>query len=127
MIDSLADYLQDNGFGTVATDIFIDELPLDIPDCIAVINSTSPTPDKAIPYYTQNVDIWARYTSHAQGRLKLQDIMDNLHQKEHYTIDGFLVYLSYANGMIESMGVDSQRRHLFKLSIGFVYREANLS
>lgn len=124
IIDSLTDYLQDNGIGTVGTDIFIGELPFDKTESISLVYSVSPEPNKSIPYYTQLVDIWARYSKYDDGYQKLQDIFDLLHRAENYEVDGFHIYLSYAAGMITDLDRDAERRHLFKLTLGFVYRKS---
>jgi hypothetical protein len=122
IIDALATLLEDNSLGTVGTDIFVGELPLDDNNVISLIVSPSPEPDKAIPYYMQAIDIWARYSIFDTGYGKLQSIMDVIHQQENYEMHGYHVYLSYARGMIEDLDRDSERRHLFKLSLAFVYR-----
>ena len=124
LIDSIIELLEENDIGTLNTDIFHGELPFDKSDCIALQFSPSPEPDKAIPYYTQTVDVWARFKLFDDGMGKLQDVMDVLHRAENYEIEGYHVYLSYAMGMIEDLARDVERRHLFKVSFGFVYRES---
>jgi hypothetical protein len=118
IIDKILDYLEDNGIGN----ILIGELPFDKSDCAAMVATVSPDPNKAIPYYVQNVDVWARYSKYDEGYKKLQDIFDILHRNENYEIDGYHIYLSYAVGMITDFDRDAERRHLFKLSLAFVYR-----
>lgn len=122
MIDAILDYMEDNGIGTVGTDIFMGELPLDDEDCISVVTAPSPEPNKSIPYYTQSVDVWARFKSYDDGMAKLQSVFSLFHRSENYELDGFHVYLSYALGMIDDLDRDSERRHLFKLTLDFVYR-----
>jgi hypothetical protein len=123
--DALVEYLEENSIGTVGTDIFIGELPLDKSDIIALVYSPSPDPDKAIPYFNQAIDIWARFKSYDEGYNKLKAIFDLLHRAENYDLEGFHVYLSYSRGMIEDLDRDAERRHLFKLSLAFVFREAS--
>lgn len=122
ILDAIAEYLEDEGVGTMGTTIFKGELPYDQDDCISLQFSPSANPNKAIPYYEQTVDIWARYKLFDTGRDKLQSIMDLLHRTENYDLDGHHVYLSYALGMIDDLGRDVERRHLFKFSLVFVYR-----
>ena len=125
LLDAIEEYLEDEGIGTIGTDIFDGELPLDGTDIISLILSPSPEPNKAIPYYTQYVDIWARFKNYDDGYSKLQDIFDLLHQKENYELTDYHVYLSYSVGMIDDLDRDAERRHLFKLTLGFVYREGS--
>lgn len=126
MIDSLVDYLEEQGIGEVGAEIYIGELPFDKTDIISLVTSPSPDPNKAIPYYTQMVDVRARFTNYDEGYQKLQDILDLLHQKENYSIEGYHIYLSYAAGMINDNDRDIERRHLFSLTLGFVYRRASV-
>lgn len=122
IIAALIDYLEDNSIGTSGTDIFEGELPFDKNNCMAFQYSPSPDPNKSIPYYQQTIDIWARYAIYEAGMSKLADVFNLLHRAENYSIDGFHIYLSYANGMIDDQGRDTERRHLFKLSLSFIYR-----
>lgn len=123
IIDSVCDYLEDEGIGTVGTDIFIGELPFDKSDIISLIYGVSPDPDKSVAYYEQSIDIWARFKTYDAGYQKLMEIFNLLHRAEHYDIEGFHIYLSYSSGMIEDLDRDQERRHLFKLTISFVYRK----
>lgn len=125
IIDEIADYLEDESIGTVGTDIFTGELPFDGNAIISLVSSPSPEPNKSIPYYRQYVDVWARFADYDDGVSKLQAVMDLLHQKEHYELPNFHVYLSYALGMIEDFDRDTERRHIFKLSLAFLYRNAS--
>lgn len=123
IIDSIAEYLEDESIATMGTDLYKGELPFDVDDCLSLQFVPSPEPNKAIPYYTQTVDVWARYKLFDTGMEKLQEIMELLHRKENYDINGYHVYLSYALGMIDDLGRDVERRHLFKLTLSFVYRQ----
>lgn len=125
IINAVTYYMASNGIGTVGTDIFIGELPLDKADIISAVYVPSPHPNKAIPYYNQTIDFWARFKSYDDGMGKLQDLFDLFHQKENYEIDGFHVYLSYAMGMIDDMDRDMERRHLFRLSLSFIFRRGS--
>jgi len=125
ILESIAEYLEDNDLGVVGTNIFIGELPDDENNIVSIVSAPSPDPNKSIPYYTQTVDIWARYSDFDDGYGKLQDIFDTLHREENYEIEGYHVYLSYASGMILDLDRDSERRHLLKVSFGFVYRESS--
>lgn len=132
MIPALADYLEEQNIGTVGEDIFLGELPLTEADddnnsaCISLVASPSPEPNKSIPYYEQRVDVLARYSDYEDGYAKMQEIFDLLHKQENYDdISGYHIYLSYALGMIEDSERDAERRHIFKLTLGFIYRNAS--
>lgn len=121
-IRDLADYLEGQGI----EDIKIGELPFDEDNIVSLVTSPSPDPDKSIPYYTQTVDVRARFKDWESGYAKLQEIFDLLHQEENYQMGDYHVYLSYAMGMIQDNGRDTERRHLFQLTLGFVFRNSNV-
>lgn len=123
MIDSLLDYLETNGIGEVGVDLFMGELPVNKQNIVCLIASPSPAPNKSIPYYTQTIDVWAKFASYEAGMTRLQAVFDLLHREENFEIDGYHIYLAYALGMIDDLDRDSERNHLFKLSMSFVYRQ----
>jgi hypothetical protein len=125
MIEDLVDYLQTSGIGTVGTDIFVGELPLDKTDCIALMVSPSPDSDKSIPYFKQTIDVWSRFGTYEDGYNKLQEVFDLIHRAENYEFGEFHVYISYAAGNIVDNGRDAERRHLMQLTLGFVYRDTD--
>lgn len=124
IINNIVSLLATQGFGVVGKTLFIGELPLNVRDCTAVVLTASPEPDKIIPYYRQTVDVWTRYSKAADGYQKIQNIFNFIHQKHHYTMGGYYVYLSYALGGIDDLDRDVERRKLYKASFEFVYRAA---
>lgn len=125
ILDAVAAHLVDNGIGTLGTTLYLGELPFDKSEVISLVQSPSPEPNKSIPYYTQVIDVWVRYSDYDDGYQKLQSIFDLIHQAENYQLDDNHIYLSYALGMINDNGRDTERRHLFSLSLGFVYRKVS--
>lgn len=123
ILNDLAEYLEDQGIGTVGTDIFIGQLPLTEDDCLAIIYAPSPVPNKAIPYFEQTVDVWVRFTTYDSGYDKMLSIFNLIHRKENWELDNFHIYLSFAMGMIDDYDKDAQDRYLFKCSFGFLFRE----
>jgi hypothetical protein len=120
--EDLADFLATNGIGTVGTDLFIGELPLDTNNCLSLVYSPSPEPNKSIPYYTQDIDVWGRFSKFDRGYSKLQEVFDLIHGKENYIMGDYHVYLSFARGQINDNDRDSQRRHLIQLTLSFTFR-----
>lgn len=123
-LTNLADYLEDQAIGTVGTNIFLGELPVDKSNCIALSVAPSPEPNNSIPYYVQTVDFWARYDSYAAGYAKLAAVLGLLHQVENFEFNHFHVYLCHALSLINDNGRDEQSNHLFQLSLSFIYRVA---
>jgi len=123
LIDDIASYLEDEEIVTVGTDLFVSELPFDVSDCLALVLAPSPAPNQALAYYTQAIDIRARYANYEEGYNKLKEIFDLLHRKNNYTLGNYYVYISLAASLIQDNGRDIERRHLFQLSLEFIYRD----
>jgi len=121
--ESIAKYLEDNHIGTRGSNIFIGELPLNKVNCVALIYSPSPDPNKAIDVYEQVIDFRVRFKRSDNGYNKMLAILNLLHKGQNYKIDDYHVYFSNALGMIDDNDRDLERRKLFKLSIRFIYRE----
>ena len=72
--------LADNGFGTIDTDLFFEEAPLDgngVPkNGIWIVERGSSV--NRFNHQTQNIDIYSRYTNKLTGYKKLEDILDFL-------------------------------------------------
>jgi len=120
--NNIATYLQSQGIGTIGTNIF-GELPIDKTDSIGIVASPSPDPNKSIDTAEQVFDIWGRFSKGSVGKAKMQEIFETLHRKQNYTLGDFHVYLSYSSGTIDDLDRDSNRNHIYKLSISFIYRE----
>lgn len=121
-LDSIEAYLEDKDIGVVGETIFDSELPFDGDNIISLVLAPSPSPNKSIPYYIQTVDIWARFSDFDSGYSKLQEVFGLFHGQENYELTGYHIYVSSAIGMIEDLDRDTERRHIFKLSLSFIYR-----
>jgi len=122
MIEELLDYLEANNFGVVNTDLFINELPVDVPNCISLNRSISPETNLTLDIFEQTIDFWSRHTSSKSGYDKLKAIDDFFNRKHHYSFGDYYVYLSHSLSTIEDNDRDIERRKLDKLSINFIYR-----
>jgi hypothetical protein len=123
IIESVAKFLENNSLGTVGEDIFIGELPLEVGDCVALVYAPSPDPNVAIDIYEQTIDFWSRNKNSGVSYSNLLDILELLHKKQNYSMEGFHVYFSNALGMVMDNDRDSERRKLYQLSIKFIYRK----
>lgn len=121
--ESVANFLEDNGVFDDDTIVRISELPFDYDQVLSIIYSPSPRPNTAIDVYRQTLDFWVRFSGVKAGYNKLVEVLDLLHKKTNYKLDGFHVYFSLAQGMINDMGRDEERRQLYKVSLDFMYRK----
>jgi hypothetical protein len=120
--ESVVGFLEDNRVFEDDTIARISELPFDYDQVLSIIYSPSPRPNEAIDVYRQTLDFWVRFSNSKAGYNKLVQVLDLLHKRTNYKLDGFHVYFSLAQGMINDMGKDEERRQLYKVSIDFMYR-----
>jgi len=121
--ESLVDFLEDNNITADDTIIRISELPFDYDQVLSIIYSPSPIPNTAIDVYRQTLDFWVRFSNPKAGYNKLVQVLDLLHKRSNYKIDNFHIYFSLAQGMINDMGKDEERRQLYQVSLDFMYRK----
>ena len=120
--ESVVGFLEDNRVFEDDTIARISELPFDYDQVLSIIYSPSPRPNEAIDVYRQTLDFWVRFSNSKAGYNKLVQVLDLLHKRTNYKLDGFHIYFSLAQGMINDMGKDEERRQLYKVSIDFMYR-----
>ena len=126
MIENLTTYLQANGLGTLGTNLFIGELPLNVDNCVSVMYSSSPDPNLTLEVYEQVIEFWSRNKSSRQCYEQLRLIKTLFERKHHYLMTDTYVYISSCLGLIDDYDVDIERRKLYKLSVRFVYRNNTL-
>ena len=104
-IEQIAEYLQDQGIGTIATNLFIGNMP-DSPDaCVAVINSGGVEPSIDIPDKRPTFQVLIRNTDYEAGEVKLAAVRTALHQfMNDYLVAGqtyvYYIYLVSEGGHI---------------------------
>lgn len=126
ILEDLGTFLQTNGLGTLATDIFLGELPLNVDNCVSISYAISPSPNKTLDVYEQDIDFWSRNKDPATAYQKLLDIQNLIHRAGNYTMGGFHIYFSNSLGSIDDNDRDVERRKLYKLGIRFIYRIDNM-
>jgi hypothetical protein len=124
LLTEIAYRLQSNGIGTVGTDLFIGDMPLDAPDGVYLLASPSDPPDNEVDWEYQNVDFYVRFKNTKLGYDKLRSIYDNLQRDHHYQLAIWYVALSEARGQVEDLDRDVQNRKILKQSFRFIYRNS---
>ena len=122
IIEQIADHLETNNIGTVGTDIFLGFAPAEVDNCISLVYSVSPEPNKSLDVYEQTIDFWTRNNSSLAGYELLKDVQSLLHRQGNYELESYHIYFSNSLGGIEDNDIDTERRKLHKLSIRFIYR-----
>jgi len=86
LINDVADYLEEEGVGTIATNVFCGYLPEDPDACIAVLDTGGSEPDKDIPTKEPTFQIMIRSTNYATGKAKLDSIRSLLHRSSNVNL-----------------------------------------
>jgi len=118
-IDDIAQYLQDNSIGTLATNIFKAYFP-DKPDaCIAILDTGGFEPDVYLPTGDPTFQIYVRSVDYTTGKAKVDAIVALLHRKTNSQLVSDGVYFYYIKLMGEPVhvGRDSNERDEFSINI----------
>lgn len=125
LVENLAQYLEDNSIGTVATDIFIGGL-IDTPDNQISINQTGGVePNRENPIKEPTIQILVRNTDYANALNKITAIYDLLHQaNDSVVLEAGGVDLMYCFALQEPayLLLDTSNRHIFTCNFVFQLR-----
>lgn len=114
----MAQYLEDQGHGTVGTDIFYSFQP-DTPDaCITVLDTGGLAPDRYIPHAEPTFQVLVRSTTYDLAEAKAEAIVTELHDSVHKTIGGDYHYYIFLLTEPAAIGRDENGRD--EISINFV-------
>ena len=115
---NIADYLQAQGVGTVATDIFIGYMADTPNSCIAIIESGGTEPDPYLPLQEPTFQVLIRNTDFEAGQAKLLAVRNALHQLTATTlvVGGYYFYYILAISEGGHIGRDESQRDMFSIN-----------
>jgi len=109
----IAEYLEDEGFGTVGTNIMIGDMP-DSPDtCIAVNPGPGSPPDLVWEGEYPSCQIRVRNPTFLNAYSTAYEIMTTLHTLTYQTLEGTLYYYISAKNSPQPLGRDANKRFEF--------------
>lgn len=128
LIENLAEYLEDNSIGTVATDIFIGGLT-DSPDNQINLNQTGGVqPNRQNPIKQPTIQVTVRNTAYDTGLNKITAIYDLLHQANDSVVleaGGVDMMTCFAMQEPTHLFKDESDRHVFVCNFVFMLRGSN--
>lgn len=86
IVDEIAEYLEDQGVGTVGDDIFVGAQPTDPILCTIVKDTGGLPPDKYVPIKNPTCQIIARATTYLAAKNLVQASYDALVKKENFNL-----------------------------------------
>jgi len=118
LINDVADYLQAQGVGTVATNIFSGYLPESPDACIAVLDTGGPQPDAYLPTRSPTFQVFIRDIDYPTGKAKLDSVRAKLHQNANVALVSGQTYFYYILAISEGghVGRDDAGRDLFSIN-----------
>lgn len=126
--------LEDNGFGTIDTDLFCEEMPIDKQgnpiQGIWIVSRGSEV--NRVDIGNQNFDIYSRYTNKLTGAVKLDNILNFLKESygdvctlptvpPHSLTEYYNVRITPTSG-VENVGIDDQDKVVRVISGNVKYK-----
>jgi hypothetical protein len=121
---SVATYLQNAGFGTLGTDIFVGEIP-DETSGIWVVRSGG-QPNRYVPIEETVVDIYCKDIKSEVCVQKLESIKRDIHRQHTLTINTSFVYTFLIIGDIIDVQRDPEYEKVYKITLQAVHRDTTL-
>ena len=118
LLDDIAQYLENEGIGTIGTDIFKSYMPDVVDTGLAVLDTGGPQPDKDLPTKSPTFQIFIRAADYITGRAKLDAVRVALHQVGNEQIGDTYFYYILANS--EGGHIGRNERGLDEFSINFI-------
>lgn len=122
VISDIAQYLDDQGLGTVATDIFYSYAPANLDNGIFVLDTTGPTPDRYLPTKRPSFQIFIRAADYDTGRTKFDAVRNLLHRIDNTTIGSYYFYYIMAVSEGGSIGRNEAGQDEFSISFETLIR-----
>ena len=126
-VDNLAEYLQNNEIGTLATDLFKAYLPAE-PDSVVVCYDTGGfEPDVYLPTGLPTFQIYVRSVDYTTGKAKVDEIVALVNRKANIQLVSGGVYFYYLTLMSEPVhiGRDSNERDEFSINVRSMIRRSD--
>lgn len=120
----VATYLSTNGFGTLGTSIYIDQIE-DGKNGIFVTRSGGQM-NNYVPIEESIVDIYIKNTSATTCKQTLEDIKRFIHRMHSTEVSNAFIYTFLVIGDIQPIGRDLEQAKIYKLSVQVVHRNTGL-
>lgn len=120
----VADYLEDAGFGTVGTDIFIGQMP-DETNGIWLERSSGSMANY-VPVENPVVDIYVKDTSAADAMTLIENIKRFIHRMHNTSTANSYIYSMLVLSDVETVMRDLEYAKIFKISVQIMHRDTGV-
>lgn len=125
LITEIASKLEDWGFGTRGTDIFIGNMPETISEGLLMIDAPSPEPHKYLDTEDAVIDFRYRSDHTDQAQRKMRELYNLLHRRANWQTLSYYIYFSNALSLPRDADRDLEGGKMLILSVQFKCRNNN--
>lgn len=118
ILSEVAQYLHNNGIGTLATNLFYAKMP-DVTEGVAVLDTGGAEPDHELPIRHPTFQILIRSASYATGKAKLEAIFALLNNQYNRTLVNGGTYFYYIQAIAEGGHIGENEAGEQEFSINF--------
>lgn len=122
IVNDIADYLEDQGLGTVGTTIFVGYEPDSPANCICIFDTGGVTPSIDLPTKRPTFQILIRSANYTTGKANLDSIRSLLHNKYNETIGDNYYFSINANAEGGHIGRDDLGNDEFSINFSAYVR-----
>lgn len=128
----LGQLLEDNGIGTLGTDIFVGEFPKDndsgngIQSGLYLESISGEGQDEYLSIRYENIDIWSLDPLYETAHDTLKSVHNLLSRGQNYITDNYNVYFSHDISGIGDYGRTEDGLKMWKFTLRTIYRDVNL-
>lgn len=116
LISDIATYLQTEGVGTLATDIFYSYMPADVNTGVCVLDTGGPTPNPDVPLKNPTFQVFVRAADYDTGKTKLDAVREALHRVQNETIGSYYFYYILASSEGGAIGRNQAGKDEFSIN-----------
>ena len=120
LLEDVAEYLEDATIGTVGTDIFINQMPDGVDNCISLHATRGKPPEIVWDAEFPGLFIRVRNTDPAASNAKANDVMMALHKLTNVTMEITPYYFITADGSPEGLGMDDKKRYIYTVQFSVI-------
>ena len=120
----IAQYLHDAGFGTLETDIFVDQIGAETDGLY--VESLGGELNYYLPIEEAVLNIYAKDTSASAAKTKLKNIKNHIHRMHNTVTTNAYIYSILAISNIENVDRDLEYAKLYKLTLSVRCRDLQL-
>lgn len=125
LIEEIAEYLEDEGIGTVGTSIFIGKLPDDADvqnDIVAIFDTGGFPPDAHVPLKERTVQIIVRDTLYVDANTTATSVRDLLHNRFWQDIvSGGTIFQLRSSALQEPTNIGQDDKNRYEISCNYLF------